>query len=322
MESGLLDDRKQPDQQNNRTSFNSSYSLEIQMDRNDSQANSSINYSQDIQNAFTQWIIEQRDENLKFIRFHIVGLTLIQIIVWFQEPLNSYKISKIDKYLGTALSMNRVIKELKKIAILELMIEIISVSWIIYGEMIFYSENNTCNWENRHSSSYIMMFLLLTFGMILIFKWVLKILETTCNIQDDNPSFTTMITPIQPEIFIISTSLNNRRMNIGMRRNLQGIIKTFFKLKKTTPSLLSTNELQCAICLDDLNCENLADNSLKALSLPCDPFRRHAFHEKCLQSWLKFKEECPLCKKQIIPHKVLKREMRNPESVRFEHFSP
>lgn len=76
--------------------------------------------------------------------------------------------------------MTRIIRELKKIAILEFAIEIISVGWIIYGEMIFYSDNNTCNWENRHSSSYIMMFLLLTFGMILIFKWVLKILETTC----------------------------------------------------------------------------------------------------------------------------------------------
>jgi len=98
--------------------------------------------------------------------------------------VRGYKINKVDKYLlggGVgSLSMNRLIKELKKIAIIELMIEIISVGWIIYGETIFYSDNNTCNWENRHSSSYIMMFLLLTFGMILIFKWMLKILETSC----------------------------------------------------------------------------------------------------------------------------------------------
>ena len=94
--------------------------------------------------------------------------------------VRGYKINKVDKFLEGGLSMNRLIKELKKIAIIELMIEIISVGWIIYGETIFYSDNNTCNWENRHSSSYIMMFLLLTFGMILIFKWILKILETLC----------------------------------------------------------------------------------------------------------------------------------------------
>ena len=91
------------------------------------------------------------------------------------------KVNKIDRqFRAGVFSINNMIRDLKKLAVIEFIIEIVGVSWIVYGEMIFYSENNTCNWENRHSSSYIMMFLLLTFGMILIFKWVLKVLETSC----------------------------------------------------------------------------------------------------------------------------------------------
>ena len=44
------------------------------------------------------------------------------------------------------------------------------------------------------------------------------------------------------------------------------------------------------------------------MSLPCDEQSRHAFHEACLKSWFKRKEECPLCKQPIEPHRFIKRE--------------
>eukprot|EP00347_Sterkiella_histriomuscorum_P023919 403332933 len=337
--------------------------------------NNSINYSTDITNAFTAWIIDQRDENLKLVRFHLSGMTLIQIIIWFQEPINCnipitqwlliscflmlvdaifrvMRIYKIDKFLSEQISMSRIIKSLKKLALIEMVIELAGVGWIIYGEKIFYSDQNTCNWENRHSSTYIMMFLLLTFGMILIFKWVLRLLETTCilikklqfwyhtrndrrgnrqnieNLHFVQQRANLMVAPVQPEIFIISNTINSRTFNNNshLRRNRQGIIKTFFKLKKTRFDQVKSTGNQCAICLDDMSIEdgqrdlqNDTENLLKPLSLPCDSQRRHAFHEKCLKSWLKYKEECPLCKQKIKPHKVLIKEHNNPNVLRIQH---
>jgi hypothetical protein len=75
-----------------------------------------------------------------------------------------------------------VIKSLKVIALVELVSELLCMGWIVYGEVIFYSDQNTCSWESKHSFAYIIMFLLLTFGMILIFKWVLKALEVICQV--------------------------------------------------------------------------------------------------------------------------------------------
>jgi len=48
---------------------------------------------------------------------------------------------------------------------------------MIYGQLLFYSERNICDWETSRSFGYAIMFLILTFGMLLIFKWVLKIME-------------------------------------------------------------------------------------------------------------------------------------------------
>jgi hypothetical protein len=57
------------------------------------------------------------------------------------------------------------------------MVEVSQVAWLSYGFTIFYSEENECNWESKHSFGYVVMFMLLTLGMILIFKWVLKACE-------------------------------------------------------------------------------------------------------------------------------------------------
>ena len=119
-------------------------------------------------------------------------------------------------------------------AIFEMIIELIGVSWIIYGQSLFYSGQNTCNWEKRHSSAYIMMFLMLTFGMILIFKWIIKFLECSCLIKKRlfmslpfvnrqnrsnrqgnvlrDPLLHHLYAPMQPEIHIISNALELRRL--------------------------------------------------------------------------------------------------------------
>ena len=47
----------------------------------------------------------------------------------------------------------------------------------------------------------------------------------------------------------------------------------------------------CTICLELYK----ADDQIAELS--CD--KRHFFHEKCIDDWLKNKQECPLCKKAV-----------------------
>ncbi|GBM89002.1 hypothetical protein AVEN_145122-1 [Araneus ventricosus] len=46
--------------------------------------------------------------------------------------------------------------------------------------------------------------------------------------------------------------------------------------------------IQCAICLE-------TDRSLNRKSLPCS----HAFHEKCINKWLKRSATCPICRSTI-----------------------
>lgn len=48
---------------------------------------------------------------------------------------------------------------------------------------------------------------------------------------------------------------------------------------------------QCAICMDDYKDED------EIAELACD--KRHYFHSKCLEDWLKRKLECPLCKTAV-----------------------
>lgn len=48
---------------------------------------------------------------------------------------------------------------------------------LLYGLRVFYSEDNRCNWEGKHSIGYVVMFMDLTLGMILVFKWFLKLAE-------------------------------------------------------------------------------------------------------------------------------------------------
>ena len=42
---------------------------------------------------------------------------------------------------------------------------------------MFYSEENQCSWESKHSFGYVVMFIILTLGLILVLKWVMKTLE-------------------------------------------------------------------------------------------------------------------------------------------------
>ena len=48
---------------------------------------------------------------------------------------------------------------------------------------------------------------------------------------------------------------------------------------------------ECLICMNEYKDDD------EVVELKCD--ERHYFHAECLESWLKRKLECPLCKKPV-----------------------
>lgn len=50
---------------------------------------------------------------------------------------------------------------------------------------------------------------------------------------------------------------------------------------------------ECAICLGGFEVDQMVT------PLSCDI--RHYFHYECIQQWMKQKNECPLCKAEIVP---------------------
>lgn len=48
---------------------------------------------------------------------------------------------------------------------------------------------------------------------------------------------------------------------------------------------------ECPICLEPM----LEDQKLTTYCTPCN----HTFHENCIKGWLKIKQNCPLCRREI-----------------------
>lgn len=164
------------------------------------------------------------------------------------------------------------------------------------------------------------MFVSITLGMILVFKWVVKIVEfiflvlrkfILTILRRQNPTNAQreyrqrLMFPFIPEIFIISRDLALSQRSGGL------LDKQYFKMKKTRCEDLESGFDQCSICLDTLQPQQITN---RVLSLPCDSQKRHAFHEKCLKSWLKIKQYCPLCKKSIQSHRQTRAREQNIES--------
>ena len=186
---------------------------------------------------------EISDEDLKQIKLYLGGVICIQMVVWNKEaiscniPINfwlllsclqmltqvvvkAYEIHFIDQCISRQVAMAATLKRLKVVAIVDNMCEMGQVAWVLYGLLLFYSEDNTCNWETRRSFGYIVMFLILTLGMILIFKWILKLMEVVLVLlkyiknlivpplrRSDRVSLSRMLSPLQPEIFSVSEIL-------------------------------------------------------------------------------------------------------------------
>jgi hypothetical protein len=83
----------------------------------------------------------------------------------------------IDGYLEREGHPLRVMRRLKSVAVAQTLGEFLFACWIVYGLEMFYSEENQCNWESKHSFGYVVMFIILTLGLIFVLKWMMKALD-------------------------------------------------------------------------------------------------------------------------------------------------
>ena len=166
--------------------------------------------------------------------------------------LRGYKLHYVEQYANNRASMTLTIKRLKFIALAQTFEELGGVSWVIYGFSIYYSVENQCNWETKHSFGYILMFLMLTLGMILLVKWLFKamiiaaitlktLLHTIfgtlmffsrrLHMNQSVPYRQRILNHLLPDIYAVSDILQMRRLQ--ERTHLYGSIqKLFFKVKK------------------------------------------------------------------------------------------
>lgn len=86
---------------------------------------------------------------------------------------------------------------------------------------------------------------------------------------------------------ILHRSLNDN----GLRKNNN--------IDVNLPSSLNKKEnCQCSICFEEIKLDE------KIFELSC----KHDFHESCLKNWIKYKQDCPVCRKKI-SHKTKKQSI-------------
>mmetsp|Transcript_4794 Transcript_4794/g.7456 ORF Transcript_4794/g.7456 Transcript_4794/m.7456 type:complete len:224 (+) Transcript_4794:198-869(+) len=83
---------------------------------------------------------------------------------------------------------------------------------------------------------------------------------------------------------------NNNRSNNNC--DLQAVPISFDFLSDEAYSVEGSDVTTCSICLTDFA------NGEKIRRLPCSS--HHVFHVSCIDSWLKRRAQCPLCKKDVI----------------------
>jgi hypothetical protein len=168
---------------------------------------------QEVQEAFTVWLAEFKEEDLKLFKLCLLGIVATQLVLWGGTadattdcgiPITQWltvfnvflaldafligrKLFLIDSYLERLIArpfaeeargrLLHTLERLKSLSIGLQVSEVLQVAWLLRGLSAFYSEANVCSWEKSHSlAAYVLMFVMLTLGFMLILKWAFKLL--------------------------------------------------------------------------------------------------------------------------------------------------
>ncbi|CDW90885.1 zinc finger protein [Stylonychia lemnae] len=145
------------------------------------------------------------------------------------------------------------------------------LSWLIYGNILFYSSKNDCNQMEGSRVLYNLMFVLLLVGYFQMLVYALLIFCLPC-------------------LIVILRHQERQRAGIVPSSAIPSIIQSLTRLKFDNQQFKS--EDQCSICWIEFK----SDDEITPLS--CDP--KHYFHTKCIEDWIRTgKNTCPLCRQPI-----------------------
>jgi len=172
----------------------------------------------------------------------------------------SFAISRLDESLAWQ-SRYRAKKWLK--VILTVSMELIQISWLIYGNILFYSKSNNCSDRDRSLSFMMLMTLIIGYFSMLVYAII--------------------------AIVVVLVMLARLR---GMQRKQVGSIKILRSLTKSKFNYDLLQEDECIICW------NKYTDSDDIVKLRCN--EKHFFHALCIESWIKGgNNTCPMCRQPI-----------------------
>lgn len=151
-------------------------------------------------------------------------------------------------------------------------------AWIIYGYVIYFSDDNDCQKAYDTSVALVFMCIFLICGLCTICS-ALGLLIFVPYV------YFGAIRPMQAE----------QATKKAEYKHLQGGMRMFIQYMQVPPHKMALLQDDCAICLEGFD-EDGADR--KAVQLPCG----HVFHSDCIIAWIDSgKSTCPVCKRLINP---------------------
>ncbi|CUM63445.1 uncharacterized protein PRCAT00001020001 [Priceomyces carsonii] len=102
-----------------------------------------------------------------------------------------------------------------------------------------------------------------------------------------------------PDAYDYQPVLSVHDLENGFASDILSNIRTDQELSKVVDC-----KVDCAICMNEINLPVVTDDDSKKkitkktyMITPC----RHIFHEECLQDWMKYKLQCPVCRNSLPP---------------------
>lgn len=152
--------------------------------------------------------------------------------------------------------------------------DILLILWLIYGNMLFYSDRNDCDKREGTKFEFYLMFVFLLFGYFIMAMYALILL----------------MVPIVLIMVWRERNLPREDGRIVPERSTQKVLDSLKVLKFS--NLGSLEQGTCSICFEEFK------DTDEITPLNCH--ESHFFHTGCLKEWVKNRHNsCPICRELI-----------------------
>ena len=199
-----------------------------------------------------------------------------------EEPCGSFKMwiqVCCGLYIADlTISMNQLMHLKKKyhenvwLLLCSLVMLVVCAGWYVYGNVIYYKHRNHCSNEVDAINLTQTMWIMVLIGYMTLLKCCCF---TSCLIY---------FVPIIIQVY-------RQQRNYGWEAAGPQLLRNLQKGKFKPEDFGDDGTKECIICFVQY------EEGDELITLPCD--NRHIFHEKCIETWLKSNNTCPLCKTPI-----------------------